>query len=339
MILLLAVGGFYQEAAKDSARTTFTPREGDFQIDFPAGRILEQARPIPSAVGTIEQKTYYTRAGGCLYTVQRFRYPRPFPILQVTEHLNAQKRGYLQGDVKLIRENDVTVDDVTGQQFEYRSPSQRPPGTVNSLTRHFIKGATYYTLTVMSAPNQELPRDADRFLDSFHFRTADQAKAGDISRVGAMPKIGIDAMAKAPVGGARPRYPDATPEEALRTFMVAGARQDVVALRAVTLPDPELARLVQGEPAPPDIVERKRAHAAEMKIRRLQPGDKIKLPPNQDAVVGPGDVGEDRAMLLPEGERFPVALRKIQGHWKVDAGPIIAARKAAETARQKGRGQ
>jgi hypothetical protein len=339
LILLLAAGGSYQEPAKDSARTTFTPREGDFRVDFPAGRIMEQGRPIPSAVGTIEQRTYYTRSGDCLFTVQRFRYPRPFPVLQVTGHLNAQKRGILQGNVELIRENDVTVDNVTGQQFEYKSASPRADGTVSSLTRHFIKGSTYYVMTVMSEPNQELPRQADRFLDSFHFTNADRAPADATSKVGATPKLGVGAMGKAPAGGGPPRYPDATPEEALRTFMVAGARQDEAALRAVSLPDPELARLVQGEPAPPEIVERIRAHAAEMKIRRLQPGDKIKLPPNQDTVVGPDDVGEDRAMLLPEAARFPVRLRKIQGHWKVDAGPIIAARKAAEAARQKGRGQ
>jgi hypothetical protein len=338
LILFLAVGGSYQEPAKDSAWKTFTPREGDFQIDFPPGRMLEQARAITSAVGTIEQRTYYVRAGGCLYMVQRSRYPRPFPILQIAERLTEQKRGYLQGNVELLRENDVTVDDVTGQQFEYRSPSPRADGTVNSLTRHFIKGSSYYAMTVTSSPNQELPREADRFLDSFHFVTADRAKA-DTPKAAAAPKGRTGAMTKAPAVAARSRYPDATPEEALRTFMVAGARQDEAALRAVTLPDPELPRLLQGEPAPPKVVERIRAQAAAMKIRRLQPGDKFKLPPNQDAVIGPDDVGEDRAVVLPEGAPFPIRLRKIDGHWKVDARPIIAARMAAEAARQKGRGQ
>jgi hypothetical protein len=257
LILFLAVGGSYQEPAKDSAWTTFSPREGDFQIDFPPGRILEQASPITRAAGAIEQRTYYIRAGGCLFTAQRFRYPRPVPILQVAERLTAQKRGYLQGNVELIRENEVTVDGVTGQQFEYQLPSQRPIGTATSVTRHFIKGSSYYALTVMSAPNQQLPPEADRFLDSFHLISADRPKAGATPEAGATPKAGgmtkagTGAMAKAPAAGARPRFPDETPEDALRTFMVAAARHDEPVLRAVTLPNPELVRLLRGQPAPP----------------------------------------------------------------------------------------
>src|SRR5262245_58595155 len=177
VILFLAAGVSYQEPAKAPAWTTLTPREGDFRIDFPT-RPQEQAKPIPSAAGTIEQKIYYARAGGCLFTMQRYRYPRPFRILEVADRLAEQKRGYLQGQVELVRENKVTVDGVTGGQFEYKMPSPRANGTVTSLTRHFLKESSYYTMTVMSAPDQPLPPEADRFLDSFHFTTTAPAKAG-----------------------------------------------------------------------------------------------------------------------------------------------------------------
>jgi hypothetical protein len=332
MLLFLTVSGSYQEPAKDSGWTTFTSRERDFRIDFPPGRVLEQASPI-TRVGATEQRTYSTRAGGCLFTVQRFRYPGPVPTLQIAERMTELKRGYLRGNVELIRDNDVTVDDVTGQQFEYRSPAPQAAGVVNSLTRHFIKGSSYYAMTVTSAPNQQLPPEADRFLDSFHFGGADRAEAG------ATTKGAAGAMRKAPAKGGRPPFPDHTPEDALRTFMVATARHDEPVLRVVTLPTPELGRLLQGRPAPPEAVEQVRSLAAKMKFRRLQPGDKVTLPPDREVVVGPEDIAEDRAMLLPEGSPVPIRLRRIEGHWKVDAGPIIAARKAAEAGRQKGRGQ
>jgi hypothetical protein len=344
VILFLAAGVSYQEPAKAPAWTTLTSREGDFRIDFPA-RPQEQAKPIPSAAGTIEQRIYFVRADGCLFTIQRYRYPRPFPILQLADRLAEQKKGYLQGQVELVRENNVTVDDVTGEQFEYKGPSPRADGTVTSLTRHFINGSSYYAMTVMSAPNQPLPPEADRFLDSFHFATTAAAKPGATPKAGAMakadasPKGRPGAKAKAPAGGARPRWKDATPEDALRSFMVAAVEQDETALRAITLPDRDLVWLLRGRPAPAEAVEKMRTLAADMRIKRLRPGDPIKLPQGQTAVVGPDEVTEDRAVLLPEGSPLPVRLQRVDGRWKVDAGPVIAARKAAAAAQQKGRGQ
>jgi hypothetical protein len=343
MILFLAAGVSYQEPAKAPAWTTLIPREGDFRIDFPT-RPQEQTKPIPSAAGTIEQKIYYTRAGGCLFTMQRYRYPRPFRILELADRLAEQKKGYLQGQVELVRENKVTVDDVTGEQFEYKGRSPRANGTVTSLTRHFINGSSYYMMTVMSAPNQPLPPDADRFLDSFHFATTDAARAGTTPKAGAMTKAGASpkghpgAVAKAPEGGARSRLKDDTPEDALRSFMVAAVNQDEAALRAITLPDRELVWLLRGQPPPAEVVEKMRTSAAELKFKRLKPGDQIKVPPRgQVAVLGPEEVTEDRAVLLPEGSPFPIRVERIEGHWKVEARPIIAARKAAAAEQQKGK--
>ncbi len=332
VILFLAAGVSYQEPAKAPAWTTVTPREGDFRIDFPT-RPQEQAKPIPSAAGTIEQKIYYVRAGGCLFTMQRYRYPQPFPILQLSDRLAEQKKGYLQGRVELVRENNVTVDDVTGEQFEYKGPSPRADGTVTSLTRHFIKGSSYYSITVMSAPDRPLPPEADRFLDSFHFATNAAAKPG------AAAKGRPGGMAKAPAGGVRPKWKADTPEDALRSFMVAAVEQDEPALRALTLPDRDLVWLLRGQRAPAEAVEKIRTLAADMKMKRLKPGDQIKLPQGGVVAVGQEEVTEDRAVLLPEGAPLPVRLHRVEGQWKVDAGPIIAGRKAAAAAQQKRRGR
>ena len=78
-----------------------------------------------------------------------------------------------------------------------------------------------------------------------------------------------------------------------------------------------------------------RQQFAKQPIKRLKNGERVTLPRGQVSVVGANEVGEDRAVLLPEGAPLPTRLRKVSGHWKVSAEPIIAARKAAEAARQK----
>jgi hypothetical protein len=344
MIVLLATGLSYQEPSKAPAWTTVTSRDGEFRIDFPS-RPQEQARPVPSPVGTIEQRVYQVRAEGCLFIMRRDRYPRPFPLLGLADWLAEQKRGYLQGQVELVRDHNVTVDVVTGEQFEYKGPSPRAHGTVTGLTRHFIKGSSYYALTVMSAPNQPLPRDADRFLDSFRFTASDAARAGAAPKAGATakadaaPKGRPGDAAKAPTGGARSLLKDDTPEDALHSFMVAFVEQDEAALRAITLPDPDLDGLLGGPRPPANAVEMMRTYAMELKTRRLKPGDSVAPTEGQPITVRPEDVAEDRAVLLPEGDLLPIKLQRVEGHWKVDARPIIAARKAAAAAQQKGRSQ
>jgi hypothetical protein len=339
VIVLLAAGVSYQEPSKAPAWTTVTSRDGEFRIDFPS-RPHEQARPVPSRVGTIEQRTYQVRAGGCLYIVRRDRYPRPFPLLGLADWLAEQKRGYLPGQVELVRDHNVPVGHVTGEQFEYKGPSPRVNGTVTGLTRHFIKGSSYYALTVISGPNQPLSPDADRFLDSFRFTASDADRAGAApksdatAKSDARPKDRPGEAAKTPASGARSRLKDDTPEDALHGFLVAFVEQDEAALRAITLPDPELEWLARGLRPPANALEMMRTYAMELKTRRLKPGESVALPEGQPITVRPEDVTEDRAVLLPEGDLLPIKLRRVEGHWKVDARPIIVARKAAAAAQQ-----
>jgi hypothetical protein len=344
MIVFLASGVSYQESSKAPPWTTVKSHDGEFRIDFPS-RPQEQARPILSRVGTIEQRIYQVRAGGCLYIMRRDRYPRPFPLLGLADWLAEQKRGYLQGQVELVRDHNVAVGHVTGEQFEYKGTSPRANGIVTGLTRHFIRGSSYYALTVMSAPNQPLSPDSDRFLDSFRFASSDADGAGAAPKSDATAKADagpkdrpVDA-AKTPASGARSRLKDETPEDALHSFLVAFVEQDEAALRAITLPDPDLDWLVRGLRPPAGAVEMMRTYAMELKTRRLKPGETVALPEGQPITVRAEDVTEDRAVLLPEGDLLPIKLRRVEGHWKVDARPIIVARKAAAAAHQKGRGQ
>ena len=143
---------------------------------------------------------------------------------------------------------------------------------------------------------------------------------------------------ESPKKEARPQYAIAntTPEEALRSFIIAMFIQDEAALRAVTLPtDPaEFKWLVGGQPIPPDQLEEIKAQMKRVPIRVLKPGETVTLPRNRKVTIRPEDIGVDRTMLLPEGAPLPTRLRKVEGRWRVDPTPIIAARKAADAIRK-----
>lgn len=339
LIVFLAAGLSGQAPAKASSWTTYTSKDGEFQVDFPA-RPQEQSRAIPGAMSA-QQQTYTARSGGCQFMVTRVRYPRPFPPNQITNWLSERRRDLLNGQVQLVRESDIAIDDIAGQHLEYRTPSPRANGFITVVTRHFVKGSSYYVVTAMSAPGRELPREADVFLDSFRLAKAGAAAKGAPASKAGTPAKASPGMAARPApaagGGARTSYPDANPEDALRTFMVATVARDEAALRAITLPDPEVVWLLGGPPASPETVEQMRSLVAEMKIRRLKSGDEVAMPHGGTATLGPLETTGDRAMLLPEGAPEPVRLRKVDGHWKVDARPAIAARKAEASQRSRPR--
>jgi len=126
-----------------------------------------------------------------------------------------------------------------------------------------------------------------------------------------------------------------TPEQTLRTFLAALIDRDEATLRAVTLPSDDLKWLLSGQIAPPNKVAEFKAKTVNEPILVLKPGDEVPLSGDRKFIVGPADVTADRAMLLPKAIPLPIRLQKVKGKWLVDAAPLIAGRKAAETARQK----
>ena len=128
---------------------------------------------------------------------------------------------------------------------------------------------------------------------------------------------------------------DPTPEATLRSFLIAVMAQDEPTLRSITLPNQEIDWLLKGKPMTMFQAIVARTTIVALPIRALKPGDEVTLPGGRKLVVGPDEVTETRAVLVPEGAPLPTRLRKVEGVWKVDARPIIAARKAAEAARLK----
>jgi len=138
-----------------------------------------------------------------------------------------------------------------------------------------------------------------------------------------------------PDGKAKAGVAAATPEQALRTFLLAMVTKDEPTLRAVTLPTEDFDWLLRGQALPADRVEEFKAQMARQPIRALKPGDEFTLPGNRKVKVRPEEVTAERAVLVPQGAPIPNRLQKVDGRWRVDATPIIAGRKAAEAARKK----
>ena len=136
-------------------------------------------------------------------------------------------------------------------------------------------------------------------------------------------------------GKAKADVAAATPEQALRSFFIAVATKDEATLRAVTLPTEELELLLNGQALPTEQVEEFKAMMARQPIRAMAPGDEMILPGKRKMTVQPDEVTAERVVLLPEGSPVPSRVRKVEGRWRVDATPLIAARKAADAARKK----
>ena len=197
---------------------------------------------------------------------------------------------------------------------------------MTSRTRHFLRGRDYYALTVMSAPDGRLPAEAERFLGSFHFGEPTAS-----SGTAALPPP----QGETTHAAERTKIADQTPEDALRTFVIAMALRDEPALRAVTLPAEGFEWLIAGPPAPEGVLKELKERLVQETFRSLKAGDTFTLARGQVVVVKPEDVGPDQALVLPQGASLPTRLQRFAGHWKVDPRGVIAGRKAAEAARKK----
>jgi hypothetical protein len=144
-----------------------------------------------------------------------------------------------------------------------------------------------------------------------------------------------DPAQTAPANTPKPNVAAATPEQALRTFLIAMLDQDAETLRAVTLPTDDFDVLLAGPRPPAEQLEQIKAQMKAQPIKTLKAGETFTLPGNRKATIKPEEVTPDRAVLLPEQAPLPTRLRKVDGRWKVDAAPMIAGRKAAEAARKK----
>ena len=158
--------------------------------------------------------------------------------------------------------------------------------------------------------------DPGRYGAVVEWRLGDARAVPALDSNRAMPKTSVELV-------------DSTPEDALKTFLLALEAKDDATLRAVALPHAELEVLLKGPPAQPEQLALSRARLDEQPIRRLKAGDPVKMPNGDSLVIKINDVREGRVVLWPAGEPIPSRLENVEGRWKVFAGPYIAAQKQA----------
>jgi len=131
---------------------------------------------------------------------------------------------------------------------------------------------------------------------------------------------------------------EGTPQHALVTFMIAMMAKDERTLREVTVPTEDFDWLLKGKKLSDDEIKLFKEQVVLQEIRVLKPGDEITMPDKRKVLVKPEEIAEDRALLLPLGAPEPMVCIKTD-HWRVDAGPLIAARKAVAEERENAEAQ
>jgi hypothetical protein len=153
--------------------------------------------------------------------------------------------------------------------------------------------------------------------------------------------VALSALGPAPRPVEKVEYRQDTPEATYHSFHVALVAGDAEALRRLALPltEGDLAWLLKGEHlSRAGSARLHRAIGAEHALKRLRAGDTLTLPGGVPFAVRPEQVGDDRAVILPDGEPIPTDLRRVAGLWRVDARPIVAGRRAGAKPRRADRG-
>lgn len=140
-------------------------------------------------------------------------------------------------------------------------------------------------------------------------------------------------------GGATQAHtePRRTPESALRTFLGATLTLDRAAMEAVILPHPRAEVLWSDGPASPEAQAEGKQFMQTLELTRLEPGDVVTLGDGRQVTVSEDLVGPGRVLLQARsGEQVlptPFQILHAEDGWRVDVGPLVAARLAAERVR------
>ncbi len=91
-----------------------------------------------------------------------------------------------------------------------------------------------------------------------------------------------------------------------------------------------LLRKPDGPPLSHKAFDELKERCAKLNMRALKRGDKFKLPGGEVVDTTADDVNDVAMVLVLDNAPLPTRLYKAKGYWWVDAGVIIASRRAAE---------
>ncbi len=301
LLIFAALG----QVAKGAEWKPIQPADGAFLAAMP-GEVKVASREIPDPQGAFHLDTYSATTDEGAFSILSLRFSGDIPAGTRDVTLDREIGKYLDSRRgQVLREGPVSVDGWPGWDVTIRAPEgPNRPGVVVTRARILLSARTLYTITAASPVGRPLPDSAARFFRSFRF-------------------------------DAKPSIADSTPEKALRTFLGAMVSHDEATLDAVILPVDDLDPLLGGPALKPQALLAARKQAANGAIKALKSGDEVTPAEGPKQVIGADEVGDDRAVLVPPGGAAPTRLRKVEGHWKVDARPWIEARKAADAARAK----
>ena len=127
-----------------------------------------------------------------------------------------------------------------------------------------------------------------------------------------------------------------SPEDIFRRFMIASLNHDADSIKATILPNKDSEILWQGNPPPKEIKEQVAKSLDDLKLVPIKEGEKVTLPDGKELVVGKEMVGDKKMFVWVEiqGSRLPTpfSMEKTAEGWRIDATPLIEARKATKNA-------
>lgn len=324
-VLGLLIGLSYQSGLIAAQAPAWKPVElagGTFFVDFPVEpKTMDQN--VNTQEGRVQQKVYFCKVDGTLYTAQIISAPKPVAKGAEDADLDRQRKAQSAGS-DVVSVERIKLDGYPGQDFTMKVRRKPGEGLITSRTKIFLANQSYYFFTAMSPIEKPLPEAATRFFSS----------------ISTAKNPGKPTAAAARASTASNPVAQGTPVEALRTFLVAMMMKDEATLRKVTLPTDDFDMLLKGQAPPAGQEKAIRQEMAKMPIKALKPGDSFEIPGRtgaRKATVRPEEVGQDKAVLLPAGAPLPTRMERVDGRWMVDARPVIAGRKAAEAARKKAR--
>jgi regulation of enolase protein 1 (concanavalin A-like superfamily) len=154
-------------ARAQSSWQTVSSREGNFTVEMPSRPNINRTRTRTGAGGTLKTLIIGCTANGAVYLVYRVQFPTA--ILKGTEEmeLNAERDDLAEEwNGKVISQKKVRADGRIGRDFTIRGKPVQEEGIATIRVREYLDGKSIYAVTVVSAPNRELPEDTGRFLGS-----------------------------------------------------------------------------------------------------------------------------------------------------------------------------
>lgn len=118
-------------------------------------------------------------------------------------------------------------------------------------------------------------------------------------------------------------------ERVLKRFLVAMISADREALEATTTENENLDLLLLDQRPPAIAISAFKSRVQSSRIKSHKAGEEVKLPNGKTFTVTPDLISVDRKVLSLVAMPIPMCVVRTDGHWKVDASPIIAARQAA----------